>query len=211
MNRMLKLKYILMPLCAVIACLGAGASGKDGTLLLGVRNSRYVTAGYELPSGHVGLEIEHGVQAVNIRRQQIGASLFWRVAWLDGRIAGNATAFCSTTWSGSYSMTGARLRASYTPYWRISAEASFNPYYDTEYRWVTAWSAGLRAAVTRQIGVFCTYTTVPDYRLSERRLHAGVSCAVSNLSATAALSVPLSDGPAQSLRLLCSFSYRLPL
>lgn len=204
-------KTLLALVCALFAVTCAGESGGGGTLLLGVRNSRYVMAGYELPAGHCGLELEHGLQAVNIKRQQVRASLFWHDAWLGGRMAARASAFCSTTWSGTYSMTGVHLSAAYSPLWRVTAELSVNPYYDTEYRWITAWSAGLRGALTRQAALFCTYTTVPDYRLSERRIHAGAAITVGNLSAEAAVSVPLSHTPAQSLRLLCSFRYRLPL
>ena len=122
-----------------------------------------------------------------------------------------AGGFLSTTWSGAYTMAGALVSANYSPHWRVRAEASFIPYHDSEYDWVMAWSAGLKGAVSRSISVICRYTTIPDYRLSERRIHAGVEFHTGALWVTPVVSVPVGSSPAQSVRLLVSCGYTIAL
>ena len=51
------------------------------------------------------------------------------------------------------------------------------------------------------------YTTIPEYRLSEKRVRAGFIFSYKELQVTPMLSIPVGE-EIKSMRILCSFQYK---
>ena len=85
-----------------------------------------------------------------------------------------------------------------------------NPHYDSGYGYKTCYNAGLGVVITSDINIFGRYTTIPEYRMSEKRAHIGLDFHVKNLNVIPVLSIgtTATESGSKNLRVLMSFNYR---
>lgn len=190
-------------LCFFCLC---SASGTDKWEFgAGVRDSYYISAQASY-AGHAMLKAEHSVYSYDARYQ------YWRL--YAGGMASvpyadfEGSAFYGRTWCGSYWNSGALLTARVNPPGPVSVFATLNPLYDSGLGYHTCFSAGAAVRVFKPVSLRVSYTTLPEFRESEKRVRAGVEVKAGGLSVVPELSIPTNrTNRSRRLRLLISFSY----
>ncbi|MCC8038006.1 MAG: hypothetical protein LIP02_07735 [Bacteroidales bacterium] len=192
--------------CALIS---ASTLAITAQVEVGLRNNRYIHAGY-LFRGHWGAEVEHSVFSETIGYQyvRIGAGYVNNVRGLAFTLA----PFWGTTWNGFFwncgAFAGARYRLPQGMRW-LGVNAMVNPRYDSTIHYDTCWLAGLDFYVNSEICLVADYTTVPQYRVSEKLWRFGVRFTSGRLSVTPRVTMP-ADGRDRNthLQTLVDFSYQ---
>lgn len=193
-------------LCLFCFCSARGAE-KWG-LGAGVRDSYYVFAQASYADSYLGAE--HSVYSYDAKYQ------YWRLytgsrttipyAEFSGRI------FYGRTWCGNYWNAGALLTARALPPGPVSVFATLNPLYDSGLKYHTCFAAGAAVRIFKPVSLRASYTTIPEFRESEKRVRAGVEVKVGGLSVVPELSIPTNPtNRSRRLRLLMSFSYLFSL
>lgn len=194
MKRLLTL--ITAAACALCACARFEA---------GVRDNRHVYASYTLRSHYV-FKIEQSVYAEKFGYQYIRAYAGYKGAAASLSYSGQA--YFGTAYNGSYRSFGALAGARYGFLKRLSVDARINPHYDSGYGYKTCFSAGAGVGITKAIDFVAAYTTIPEYRMSEKRVQAGFDVRVGGLCVSPRLSIAAEGASkAKTLRALMSFSY----
>lgn len=176
---------------------------------VGLRNNRYVHAGY-LYRGHWGVEVEHSLYSETIGYQyvRIAGGYLAKVSGVYFYVA----PFWGTTWNGFFWNSGAFLGARYRLpdgiRW-LGVNAMVNPRYDSGIHYDTCWRVGLDFFINSEISVEADYTTVPEYRVSEKLWRLGVRFTSGRLSVTPRVTMP-ADGRDRNthLQTLVDFSYQ---
>ncbi len=181
------------------------AAGGAWELGAGIRDSYYigVRAAY---GGHAFAAAEHSVYSYDAKYQywRLYAGGMAKVPYADFE----GSAFYGRTWCGSYWSSGALLTARALPPGPVSVTATLNPLYDSGLGYHTCFSAGAAVRIFKPVSLRASYTTIPEFRESERRVRAGVEVRVGGLSVIPELSIPTeSRNRSRRLRLLMSFSY----
>ncbi|MDE6269558.1 MAG: hypothetical protein K2M12_01720, partial [Muribaculaceae bacterium] len=117
--------------------------------------------------------------------------------------------FFGSAFNGFYYNTGAVLSADASLGGWFLADACVAPWYDSGYGYTTCFEARIGARITEEIAVKVGYTTIPEFRMSENRILAGVDFRVSRLSVSPCLSIgtKAADG-GKNIRILFDFAYR---
>lgn len=69
--------------------------------------------------------------------------------------------------------------------------------------------AGVRFNINEEIALFTQYSTIPEYRISEGRIHVGLSLKVRHLQVAPQISIP-TEGNVRICRVLLGFKYEIP-
>ncbi len=171
----------------------------------GVRDSYYVNAGASVAE-HAFLRAEHSVYSYEARYQ------YWRLyAGGMARVpyaSFEGSVFYGRTWCGSYWSAGSLLTARVLPPGPVSVSATLNPLYDSGLKYHTCFAAGVAVRVCEPVSLVAAYTTIPEFRESEKRVRAGVEVAVGGLRVRPELSIPAcGEHGSRRVRLLMSCSY----
>ncbi len=174
---------------------------------VGVKNNRYIY-GELMFKDHYALGLNVSVFSEKIGFQYAKAYFGYRnsiIKNLDYTVSGEF----GSALNGSYYSGGAKAGITYTAFKRLFIDAVINPHYDSGYGYKTCFSAGPGVIITNEIDFFVKYTTIPEYRMSEERLHIGFDFKVKKLSVTPILSVGTSaqNGGGKNFRILMSFNY----
>lgn len=197
---------------AVAVILGTGimarAAGK-WDMTAGIRDTRYIFADVTFDS-HAYLRAEHSVYSYDFIYQ------YWRL-YAGGKLAVpyadfDVNAFYGRTWCGNYYSAGAHVSCRILPPGPVSIFGTLNPLYDSGFSYSTCFAAGLAVRLCKPVSVRASYTTIPEFRESEKVVRAGVDVHVGGLSVVPELSIPVdSRNRSRKLRMLMSFSYTFPL
>ena len=103
---------------------------------------------------------------------------------------------------------GADLKLDYTLVNRIELFADVSPHYDSGYEYKTNYGVGTSVRLYKGMWLVGQYTTVPEYRMSEKRIRAGFIFKENNLSVTPVISIPVKK-EIKSMRVLVSMDYSL--
>ena len=187
------------------AILTLSATSAHAQFTVGLKNTRFAEVGYTLKS-HYTFQLSHSLFSEKPAFQEVKVTFNYTNAWQD--LSYSAAAYGSSTWNGDYKTAGARIGGRYTFAKRFHILGILNPHYDTGYGYNTCFAAGALVNFISAIALRLQYTTIPDYRMSEKRLHAGFDAKVGPLSVSPILSVPL-EGSSQlsKFRVLASCSY----
>ncbi|MDE6127374.1 MAG: hypothetical protein K2G30_10525 [Muribaculaceae bacterium] len=199
------LRRIAAVLTLAVCCFGSAFCAGRWELGAGVRDSYHINfrAAY---GGHAFVAAEHSVYSYEVRYQ------YWRL-YAGGMVSVpyaefEGSAFYGRTWCGSYMSAGALLSAKVLPPGPVSVFGTLNPLYDSGLKYNTCFSAGLAVRIFKPVSLRASYTTIPEFRESEKRVRAGVEVRVGGLSVLPELSLPTDRAHrSRSLRLLMSFSY----
>lgn len=187
----------------MITVVGVGAKAQ---ISVGMHNTRYIYGEYEFGQNyHVG--INHSVFSEKFKFQQVGISVRYTG---DYKILSySATAYAATAWNCDYKIVGGKVAMTLTPLSLLHICGSVNPLYDSGYKYKTCFSVGGEVDLSKNISVGACYTTIPDYRKSEKRVHGSFTFHVGGLSVRPTLSLPVAgEQKFKGLRVMASFNYR---
>lgn len=173
---------------------------------VGVKNNRYVYGEYLLKNHY-----EAGIE-VSVFSEKLGFQYArGRVGYTNsfGNFSADGKAYYGSAFNRSFYDAGASAHAKFTVKERVFVGATLNPHYDSGYGYTTCYEAGLGVNITPEIDIFANYTTIPEYRMSEKRIHLGLDFKVDNLRVSPILSAgtSASDG-GKNVRVLVNFNYK---
>ena len=174
---------------------------------IGIRNSRYAYVDYRFKN-HWDAAVDISVFSEKLGFQYAKGSLGYHNSFKNLSYEGNC--YYGSAFNRSYYNGGAALCLDYTVIRRLVVSATMNPHYDSGYGYKTCYNAGLGVVITPDINIFGRYTTIPEYRMSEKRAHIGLDFHVKNLNVIPVLSIgtTATESGSKSLRVLMSFNYR---
>lgn len=190
----------ILPIFILISAFSSSAQ-----VAIGLHNTRFADISYTLKN-HYTFQLSHSLYSEKPAFQEIRFTFGYRNSYQSLQYHG--AVYGASTWNGDYQIAGARIGARYTLATRFHFLATLNPHYDTGYGYRTCFAAGASVNFIRPVALRLQYTTIPDYRLSEKRLHAGFDAKVGALSVSPILSIPL-EGSSQlsKFRVLVSCAY----
>ncbi len=193
-------KAILLVLLSLAAHLGAVAQ-----FGLGMRDTRYLNVNYTIAE-RFNVELEHSIFAEKFKYQHVRLSASYTLPIKHFELA--VKPYFGTLYSGDYCDVGALLSVRYRPVRPLTLCGTFNPHYDSGLKYKTCFMLGAECVVYRALSVVAHYTTIPEYRESERRVRAGLRLDVNSLWVQPLLSIPVKSGETKSLRVAVSMGYR---
>lgn len=116
------------------------------------------------------------------------------------------SSFAGITYSNSFYDLGISIKGTCHPLKWLGIGAEINPRYDSGYKYETCYMLGIDFHVSDELAIMAQYNTIPEYRISEKRIKAGLCFAVKNLAVSPMLSFPV-EGNAKALRILVGFQY----
>lgn len=174
---------------------------------VGMRDNRYAFGQYLLNS-HYSFKIEQSIFSEKIGFQTLRAYAGYQ-SELHDVLDYMAEAYFGSAYNRSYNVTGAIISAKYAFVKRLGIKASLNPHYDSTLGYSTCFLAGAFVGLSKDIDITAAYTTIPEYRVSERRVQLGFDFHVSHLIVSPRLSIAAGGNQkAKNLRSLISFSYQ---
>ncbi|MCM1033243.1 MAG: porin family protein [Odoribacter sp.] len=202
MNKQIR-KYIGATLTCVALC---GIQASAQYFSAGIRDSRYIYGQYDFSNG-LDIRVEHSVYSEKIGFQRIGASVGYHRE-LGAGFSGDAEISGATTWNRNYQVVWANVGVDYN-YRRIGISAAIRPIYDTGLHYTTTWRVGALVRLNSHIDVRAAYTTIPEFRMSEKRVRGGFGFNVGKLSVVPEVSVSVDHNTVfKNLRVLMSMQYK---
>lgn len=173
---------------------------------VGIRDNRYAFVQYLLDS-HYTFKIEQSIFSEKIGFQTLRAYAGYQSSIHDA-IDYMVEAYFGATYNRSYSTAGGIISAKYVFINRLGIKASLNPHYDSTLGYSTCFLAGAFVGLSKEIDLIAAYTTIPEFRMSEKRILMGFDFHVSRLTVSPHVSIAAgSNHKAKNLRVLVSFSY----
>lgn len=195
---------------SIIALLSLAATSASAQFGAGMRDNRFIYGDFTFLN-HYEVKLEHSIFAEKLGYQYLRAYAGYKgdVGHRSFKLEYKAQAYFGAAYNRSYYSGGALIQARCTLFRRLIIDGRLNPHYDSGNRYETCFYAGAGAVITRHIDILAGYTTIPEYRISERRVHLGFDVHVGQLSVNPALSVA-ADGAsrAKTLRVLAAFRYQ---
>lgn len=174
--------------------------------MAGIRESHYVYGQYN-PVNDIGIKVEHSLYSEKMGFQRIGLAVNYDKVLGCGfslwtQLAG------ATTWNRNYQVASLNVTARYQ-YMALGINAAVEPTYDSGLHYTTCWKIGASVRITDAIDIRAAYTTIPEYRLSEKRIRAGFGFESGKLSVIPELSISAGDNTRfKNLRVLMSMGYK---
>ena len=172
-------------------------------IYVGLRDTKYAYAGYQWDSNwHV--QLNHSVFIEHLKHQYVSGQGGYE--WQGSGFELQGDVYFGTTYCGSFYDFGINVGGLYGPVKWLSLRAKLNARYDSGFKYKTCYLLGVDFNVTNQFSLLAQYTTIPEYRMSERRVKAGLRFKVKNLQVCPMLSIPV-EGDASTVRVLIGFRY----
>lgn len=192
------LKFVLSIVVALIC-----SSSLNSQVSVGYRNMRHIYVDYSFNKSFA-VEAEHSLYAEKFGFQRIRIYGIYNRDFNRFRL--RAVPYFGTIWNGKYQDFGAIVGGSYT-FGRVTPVASVNPNYDTQLHFKFNYSGLLYVRIIDAMNLFGEFTTIPEYRISEKRVRLGGDFHVWKLSARPTVSLPVDKGGTKSVRVYCDFRY----
>lgn len=189
----------------IFAILILSAISASARFSVGMTDSRYVYGIYT-PVKHLDISLQHSLYSEKFGFQRIGVGVDYGMPFGKG-FRWEAGAFGATTWNRNYQVVGAHASLGYA-FKRLGLLAKIQPYYDSGLGYNTAWMAQASCRIIDSMSILAGYSTIPEYRVSEKRIRGGFEFRVAQLKVRPELSVSL-DGNTRmkNLRVLMSMQY----
>lgn len=201
----MKLKYLLLGIAVSLACSGWAQvdtlSAKS--VFVGLRNNKYVFAGYQ--SGKWSVRLENTLWIRNPKEQYIRAVGGYR---LDTGLWGmrfSADAFAGANYAGRYYDGSVKVGLDKV-LGRFSCGAGVMALYDTDLGYNTCYTVHAACRIIQEVSLVVDLTNIPEYRMPEHRIVPGLLFRARKLWVRPELSIPLNDN-IQFTRVLLSFRY----
>lgn len=172
-------------------------------IYLGFRDSQYVLGGFQSESGFYA-EAEHSIYPEHLGYQKIRLYAGYNHCWKT--ISADVKCYGSTLWNGYYQDFGMLAAGIFNPVACLSIDVSLNPHYDTGVGFHTNFSAGAGVRVHRNLSLIAHYSTIPEFRIPEKRIRVGMWFKVATIEVKPELSIP-ADEKLKNVRVLFSMKY----
>ena len=172
---------------------------------LSLRDNRYASIGYRFLDKY-DLKIEHSMFPEKIGFQYVRANA--EANFSIEHLMVSYKLYSGVLYNQNFYDVGADLKMNYTLLNRIDLFANVNPHYDSGYEYETNYGAGASVRLHKGMWLVGQYTTVPEYRMSERRIRAGFIFKENNLRVSPVISIPAKK-EIKSMRVLVSMDYSL--
>ena len=172
---------------------------------LSLRDNRYASIGYRFLDKY-DLKIEHSMFPEKIGFQYVRANA--EANFSIEHLMVSYKLYSGVLYNQNFYDVGADLKMNYTFLNRIDLFADVNPHYDSGYEYETNYGAGASVRLHKGMWLVGQYTTVPEYRMSERRIRAGFIFKENNLRVSPVISIPAKK-EIKSMRVLVSMDYSL--
>jgi len=188
----------------LILCLAACCIVAHAQCYIGLHNTRYVQVGYLFESG-LDVTLEHSLYSEHMSYQRGRVYAGYGYDWDDiASVSGKV--YASTVWNRKYQDAGALVKGEVKLMKCWSVDATLNPHYDTDLHYMTCYAVGTSVKVMPDMAVTAHYSTLPEFRESEKRLNVGILCKVANLQVMPEISIP-ANSQQKTIRVLCSMRY----
>lgn len=176
-----------------------------GQVTLGLRDTHYAQVGYSYQD-RWSATLEHSVYSEHMGYQKVRLMLGYKQTF-DEKFTININPYASSLWNGDYQDFGvlANAEAKLAPMFAVDITA--NPHYDAGADYTTCLAVGTTIQFHKDVALVAHYTTIPEYRLSEKRIRAGLDFKVQKLWVRPELSIPV-EGEVKTVRVLCSMRYK---
>lgn len=114
--------------------------------------------------------------------------------WDNKFVQMTAAPFVTSDWKGSFWNIGMNIMAisNYlSDYARIGAQ--YVPYYDNDLKMQHGWSVSGMVNITKEIALLAEFSRKPDYRIAYKRVYAGLSFHIKNLTVVPMVEFPIYD------------------
>ena len=193
-------KRIIVFVLTSVACLTAMAQ-----FGIGMRDTRYLNINYTFAT-RFNAEFEHSVFAEKFKYQHVRFSGSYTLPVKNFEF--QAKPYFGTLYDGDYYDVGAFLCVRYNVVKPLMLCGTLNPHYDSGFSYKTCFMLGAECKVYKDLSVVAQYTTIPEYRQSEKRIRAGLKLDVGRLWVQPLLSIPVESGKTKSVRVAVSMGYQ---
>ena len=172
----------------------------------GIEDSRYAYGSYRFTNG-IAFKIEHSIYSEKMGFQRLGFHVEYGNIIAYG-VRWETDLFGATTWNGNYQVVGGRLTLKYNYHHNFGVETTVNPRYDSGLHYKTCWKVGISQKIIDHIDIILGYTTIPEFRMSEKRLRGGFVFKVNKLKVSPELSISMQkETRFKNMRVLMSMNY----
>lgn len=172
---------------------------------VGLRDTRYFYGQYTLHQHYFG-RIEQSVYSEAISHQYMRGYLGYKTLWQNWNFEGSV--YFGSTFNRNYHNEGAMLNAKYSFWKRLFISGTFNPHHDSDYGYKTCFNAYGGVNITNALDVIAGYSTLPEYRMSEKRVRIGVDFHTGALNVSPLVSLATTGASKTNrLRMMVSFNY----
>lgn len=171
---------------------------------VGLRDNQYGYVSYIFNKTY-DVKLEHSLYSEKIAFQYCRLNLSSH--FMLASLAINQTLYIGSLYNRDYFNAGYLLGLEYPFFYKFVIIASGNPHYDSELGIVTNYLIGGNLKIYKDIRVTAAYTTVPEYRLSEKRIRAGFILGNDFLTVSPIVSLP-AKVDLKNMRILVSFAYQ---
>lgn len=172
---------------------------------VGIENTRLVYGKY-IYNNHLTAKLDISVYSERFSLQYARGTVGYQTKIKMFDLSGEA--FFGSAFNGNYVNTGAVISASATFVKRLLVDAKLAPWYDSGFGYTTCFQARIGCKITKNIDIRVGYSTIPEYRMSEKRIIGGFDFKVSHLYVSPYLSVGTnSNYGGKNIRVLFGFGY----
>lgn len=172
-------------------------------VVLSLRDNQYVSVGYTCRQSW-SVKLEHSVFSQEFSTQYVRFMLGYKHC--RERIGVEVIPYYGTLYNGDFYNAGIMFGG----YWQVQRkwriECIVNPHYDSGYDYKTCFSVGTNLHLYKAISAVLQYSTIPEYRMKEECIKAGLRIKADKLYVSPMLSIPV-DKTGKHVRLLCGFGY----
>ena len=181
---------------------------EDKALFAGMRNSRYAFIGGEYD--HYGLTIENSIFVQRVEQQYVRAIIFYKTP-LPLHLDLCYALFSGLRYDRAYYDVGGKINLNGT--WindRVGLDATWQIFNDSEMGLFSTYEGRGSVRFLPEVSLFAGLRTIPEYRMREKRVFAGLSFISGLLTVNPEVSTPMKK-ELQLTRVAVSFLYKLPL
>lgn len=197
--------FIIICIFTTVSSKADDSSSRISQFSVGIENNRLIYGEYTYKN-HLTGRLHVSVYSEKLGFQYVRATLGYKTSIKMIGISGNL--FYGSAFNGSYYNIGARINADATFFKKLLVDATLAPWYDSGFKYTTCWEAKIGCKITRHIDIKAGYTTIPEYRMSEKRILAGFDFHTPNLHVRPYLSIGTqsTDG-GKNIRVILGFGY----
>lgn len=202
---MTKIKYLFFLIYSIIYSISLSAQ-----LSIGMRENKYINVAYTLNNNYQ-FKIEHSIYASKFKEQYLRIYIGYKKS-LNKKWKISAIPYFGTTYNSSYFNCGCIINANYNILKWLYLQTNINPHYDSFFRFKICYANNINIYLNKHIDFFCEYTTIPEYRESEKRcrtgliFHMNIPGTRTELSVLPMLSVPI-ENRIRTLRLQTNMNF----
>lgn len=175
----------------------------EAQIKLGVRDNKFVGVSYTY--NHTwGAKLEESIFSENLPYQYVRGYLSYGHQWRSAGI--DLSPYWGTQWNGNFQDYGILCKVEFMCSPLFVIHGILNPHKDTSWGYTTCYEIGGTFNATSNIGLCLSFRNIPEYRITNERIRAGVVFSEKRLKVTPLLSIPTNEN-LKNIRLLMNFEW----